>query len=789
MRKITPIILAAFALFAIIGIYLYQESKSSHLTQVHSGQLAAYANQVSIPLQEAISSAQEMARGAATRVFANELRRVGADNVTTALNGQSEMQTNMQTLLGNSERSYFAVRYVGLDGTVWTEVTNRSGILTPNSRQQPQVLASDNFFLKAMTASQPLLSGVTMRQISPGVVEPAIRIFVPVTANDAQTETLGLISLEILVRPIVTPVNLADEGTGQRWVLVNRDGRYMADSTSPRAYLSSLSTTSNVTLTTTEPELAELLQTQGNQIYLAGTSQGMVSSRQITVGNAEDMPWTLLVIDSSGYTVLNIIAGVAVIVLISAASAGVTLVAVRRILRHRLEPLSAISGMVEQMAAGTFASAEAIMLPVDIKSGQEIEAAKRVATRLQDLTEENEDLVTRHSRNLEIANRVSQETAAITDLDTLVNRTIDLICSEYGFYHAQVFLMDDVGLNAILVYSRGLIGQRLLEQQLLVSANDLSVVGGTIRTGHATIANSLHDASSPFDRMLPDTRAQMALPLFVNERMIGVLDIHSIVANVLHEEEAHVFQLLANQLAGAIANARLLVEAHQRNDQIDTLNKHLTRAAWDDVQEQAGLENAYRYNLIAVEPATPEAISSASSDITASLSIRGEVIGTIAASSAQNQPFTQGDYMVLQAIAERVSLVIEGARLFKETQNVLSTTSLLYQLSRFLNEANTLEDIVKAIVEATMSDASGGQIWLFDEYAMGSVPQWVEIITDWSGLDRAGQSRTHLRLSVAESQFLITMQDNNVRLVQDMALDQRLDSNLRQMFLAWGTRA
>ena len=60
---------------------------------------------------------------------------------------------------------------------------------------------------------------------------------------------------------------------------------------------------------------------------------------------------------------------------------------------------------------------------------------------------------------MDIAARVSRETATLYDIDALLNRAINLICDEFGYYHAQVFLIDDIGENAVLVYSHGEVGR------------------------------------------------------------------------------------------------------------------------------------------------------------------------------------------------------------------------------------------------------------------------------------------------------------------------------------------
>ena len=62
---------------------------------------------------------------------------------------------------------------------------------------------------------------------------------------------------------------------------------------------------------------------------------------------------------------------------------------------------------------------------------------------------------------------------------------------------------------------------------------------------------------------LPETRSELALPLTSRGEVIGALSIQSAQEAALNEADTMVFQLLADQLATAIANARLYKQARE----------------------------------------------------------------------------------------------------------------------------------------------------------------------------------------------------------------------------------
>ncbi len=62
---------------------------------------------------------------------------------------------------------------------------------------------------------------------------------------------------------------------------------------------------------------------------------------------------------------------------------------------------------------------------------------------------------------------------------------------------------------------------------------------------------------------LPETRSEVALPLQARGEIIGVLDVQSIEPQAFSDEDVTALEALADQVAVAISNARLMSEAQQ----------------------------------------------------------------------------------------------------------------------------------------------------------------------------------------------------------------------------------
>ncbi|PKN93823.1 MAG: hypothetical protein CVU44_08385 [Chloroflexi bacterium HGW-Chloroflexi-6] len=173
----------------------------------------------------------------------------------------------------------------------------------------------------------------------------------------------------------------------------------------------------------------------------------------------------------------------------------------------------------------------------------------RAAERNEFLNEQNRRMIIllqRRQRLLEAGARVGQIITSILDLDELLNVTVRVVCEEYGFAGAAVFLLDPTGEWAELKAGHK---ANFPKSRLRVASDPL--VGAAIRQG------KIHLTSN-----------QMTLPLVVKDQPLGALSVHSNPEEPLTEDDQAAFQTLANQTAIAINNARLLLDLNQANQEL-----------------------------------------------------------------------------------------------------------------------------------------------------------------------------------------------------------------------------
>jgi signal transduction histidine kinase len=165
------------------------------------------------------------------------------------------------------------------------------------------------------------------------------------------------------------------------------------------------------------------------------------------------------------------------------------------------------------------------------------------------------------------AAEVGKGITSILDLDELLHETVDIICDAYGFYYAGVFLLDEAGEWAVLRAGHGEAGAKMVELGHKLQIGGLSMIGTSIAERKARIALDVGDEPVHFKNPhLPLTRSEMALPLIVGDKsasatkVIGALTVQSVEEAAFSDEDVSSLQSMADQLAIALDNARLLRE-------------------------------------------------------------------------------------------------------------------------------------------------------------------------------------------------------------------------------------
>jgi GAF domain-containing protein len=373
------------------------------------------------------------------------------------------------------------------------------------------------------------------------------------------------------------------------------------------------------------------------------------------------------------------------------------------------------------------------------KEAEQINATleERIAERTRELSENAERLKALQEETEKRAGYL-QAIAEITraalqtseSIQRMLPRVADLIHQHFGFYHIGIFLVDPNNQYAVLqaVNSQSKGGQRMLERGHKLFIGQLGIVGNVAATGLPRIAlDTTADAVFFNNPDLPETRSEMALPLIIGRRIIGVLDIQSKHPNAFTEEDIEVFRILTEQIAYAIANTQRLEKAERLAREAAAVYAQNLQEAWQMLSKRQrvfGIENRSGYKTLRGAPARlPENIRRAletqgyyrdtikenEERLIVPVRLREQILGFIEV----NAPKLPADISeVLSALSERLALAAENIRLVEEARERAEKESKINTFSAKLAGSVSLQSILRLAVEQMGEIIPGSEITL-----------------------------------------------------------------------------
>jgi GAF domain-containing protein len=375
-------------------------------------------------------------------------------------------------------------------------------------------------------------------------------------------------------------------------------------------------------------------------------------------------------------------------------------------------PLVRLTNAARQMTAGRLKTDLPLLSRRD-EIGVLNNTFRDTSSQLLAAVNELEDRVTAQTRDLRTTLEIGRILISIRELDTLLNEVVDLILNSFDkIYHAQVFLIDTRTNRAKLRASTGPVGHVLLQRGHYLDVGSQSVIGSVTASGHAVVA--LDTSRNPIHKrneFLPDTRAEMALPLRAGDRIIGALDLQSKLPDAFTEQDVELFQGMADQITIAIENAMLFAESNARLREIDNLNRLLTRSAWQDVvrgqQEQALVAGDpmftadHEWTPLQIEAMQRreivEQVEEGVVTFAVPVLLRGEVLGAVEWQVPESR-YTSDVRQTALELTTRLALTADNIRLFEQSRRAAQRESLVNQISSKLTGTTDINQILQTAV-------------------------------------------------------------------------------------------
>ncbi|MBW0434668.1 GAF domain-containing protein [Leptospira yasudae] len=197
---------------------------------------------------------------------------------------------------------------------------------------------------------------------------------------------------------------------------------------------------------------------------------------------------------------------------------------------------------------------------------QEIEDFKKQFVENQKGIEELNQKLNRKTREVEIIQSISSEILNTLDLDLIFERIMKVMDEVFGFKHAMILMVEENseilkvvasrgyeegGIGATVEFGKGVIGVVAKKRKIM------RMVGISTQMRYAgQVGQSLGMEEKKIELPgLKDAKSQIAIPLLVKEKLLGVFAVESDEINAFKLLDEMILSIVGNQIAVAIENA------------------------------------------------------------------------------------------------------------------------------------------------------------------------------------------------------------------------------------------
>jgi GAF domain-containing protein/HAMP domain-containing protein len=324
-------------------------------------------------------------------------------------------------------------------------------------------------------------------------------------------------------------------------------------------------------------------------------------------------------------------------------------------------------------------------------------------------------ILQRRAKQLQAAAEIGRAAVTIRDLDILLTEATRHISTRFEVYHVGIFLLDPASEFAVLRAANSEGGKQLMAENHQLRVGIQGIVGYVASSGEPRISLDVGtDAIHYKNPHLPETRSEIALPLSVGGKMLGVLDVQSSRAAAFTEDDTSILQIMADQIAIAIDNARLFAESQTALEKTKRAYGELSRDIWTkllharadigyvaskDIDEVIPSQRAW-YPEVSVANQSGQIVHADGSTVAIPLILRDKTIGFVRLQKSENKDeWSDDEIRLMETITNQISIALESARLFEDTQRRAERERLAGEITAKMRASNKPEEILSVTVQ------------------------------------------------------------------------------------------
>ncbi len=434
----------------------------------------------------------------------------------------------------------------------------------------------------------------------------------------------------------------------------------------------------------------------------------------------------------------------------------------------------------------------------------------------------------RRADHLVILNEVSRRIGAILNQEDLLEQVVTLIRERLGYDRVEVLLVD--GAAVVVRATAGwtspsdALGARF-------TIGEQGIVGLVAHTAQPMLVNEVE--REPRFILQPaggETRAELAVPIRLGERVLGVLDVQSARANAFAPYDVATLEILADQIAVALENARVYRALNQHLAEVVALQEvgtaliaeRDTQRVMETLADQArqlfGAELVSLQLLVPNQPWLEIAVASglyrdqvlgvrvplenslaglvirdgqvrishdARNDprmdqsmvqraqvrnvLMAPLLRRDQPVGTISATNKLSGAFTERDTELMKLFGGYAAVALENARVYRAMEQHLAEIVALQEIATVLMAERDVRRVMETVVEQARLLLEAETVSL-ELLVPGRPRREVDVASG-----RAADQLTGTRVPVDASLSGVVVREGRVHLSADAGQDPRTD--------------
>ncbi len=574
-----------------------------------------------------------------------------------------------------------------------------------------------DYFQAALETGQPYASAVRISETT-----GAHSIYFSAPVRNATAEIIGVIRVRYdatALQKIIRPQN-EQGGKNSYAILLDENQIYLAHGTATNLKFKTVAILNPTTLaqlqadrrlpdkpatdlTTNLSDFSAALANAATQPYFTGYIGGTAANvelEQVAITQLETQPWQVAfaqpvevflepVADQTRNTIfltLGIVLGVAVI----AFGLG----------QYLTQPIIRLTEVAQRVRTGDLAAQATVSTRDEV--GQLAEVFNNMTQQLRTSIGSLEDQVRERTSELALSIGVGQRAAAIRQLNELLPTITEFIREQFNLYYTQVYFLDDLGQNLILKAGTGKSGQELLARHHSLPVGVDSIVG-RVAAGRQSIVvpDTQNSDIHKVNPLLPETRSELTVPLVVEDRVVGVLDMQADKVNTFTENNVTAFEAMATQLAIAIDSAQQWSLAQEAQQKTEEAIRQLTRQGWAERLAAYRESLGFAYDLSTVSPLSKseQKETNGEAKLAVPVVVQNEPIGHLAVEMPAQRTLSPDEQGLLRAVAQQLAQKAENLRLFEQTQQRAAREQIARQITDKVRASRDIESALKTAAE------------------------------------------------------------------------------------------